>query len=858
MHLRRAVLPLVLAAAGAGAAPAPAAAPGSSARLRVTAVVVPATAAGAGTVLHARGALANTGGRAARATLVFTLRSEGRPHTMVALGRRTTGPVASKGRRAFSAALTVRAAALPARVTSRYRLVVCVGQSATRCRAARTTLRLRPRPAGTLPGAAGTPATGAATTPATPATPTTGTGTPGPATRPDGTAPTTTDDVPAVYRNTPVRVTLTAADEAGGSGVDRTFYEVGSDPAVPTAASAVYDPTAKPTLTGGQVIRYRSVDRAGNLEAPRRSAPALVDTTAPTTVDDVTTARSSARVTVSLTASDTGGAGVERTYYTVGASPPAPTTGSSVYDPSAKPTLGDGERIRYFSVDFAGNAEASHLSAVATVDPTVYTPGARSAGDSLFPDIGAGGYDALHYALDLDYDIASKALRGTTTVTLKATQNLSRLTLDLAPWLRVSAVTVDGAPATFRQGAAAPANGTGYDYDLDITPAAPGLKVGSTHEVAITYGGITKPVKDPDGADDGWIPDATYGAIAVSEPIGAMGWFPCNNVPHDKATYTIKMAVPEVSPPWVVVGTGVLTGTTVAGGRRTYTWDDTVPTASYLASVSIAKFDFATGTSTVPAPPTNPLTVPFYTAVDRSFDAGAKTAQLADLNRTPAILDYYADYYGVPYAFNAMGGINPRQSVGYSLETQGKPTYAVDDSASSTGAGITTVAHENAHMYFGDDVTLTEWKDIWLNEGMTEFSAWLWSANKNGGTPLPLQFARVYSSTASADNPPGLFWAVAPANPKADEIFDYSAMYERGAATIEAIREILGDATFRTVMHDWLTGAGHPYGNATTEQFVALVKSKDPVRAARWDQFFQEWLYTSYTTGRPTITPTTF
>ncbi|WP_354700251.1 M1 family metallopeptidase [Paraconexibacter sp. AEG42_29] len=677
------------ALAGTAAATAHAAAPSGPGRPLASALSTTAKTVKAGTRVRVAGTVRNAGGRTSKVSLEFKLRSRGRPHVMIPLGRRITPDVRAGGSRRFSFLLTARGSTFPARVTSAYEVVVCVrrapGDAVARCRKAPTGVTVVP-----------------------------------PAVKP-----------------------------------------------APVPAPAPAPPPALP--------------------APATPSPA----TPPTTP----------------------------------ATPTTPTTP----DPAAK-----------------------------------YTPGARSLGDTLFPDIGGGGYDVQHYGLDLAYDIASKVLGGTATITLKATQDLSRLTLDFAPWLRVSAVTVDGVAAQFRQAddtppASPPSPGLPAlpgaaadtaDYNLDITPPAPGLDRDKVVAVAITYSGVTRPVIDPDGAPDGWIPDTTYGAIAVSEPIGAMGWFPGNNVPFDKATFTTRISVPEVSPPWVAVGTGVLDGPpVVAGGRRTYTWNDPDPTAPYLASVAIAKFDLATDTS---------RSVPFYTAVDRSFDAAAKAKQLADLNRTPAILDYYAAYFGVPYPFNAMGGINPRQSVGYSLETQGKPTYAVSSAADSAGAGIDTVAHENGHMYFGDHVTLTQWKDIWLNEGMTEFAAWLWSVNQNGGPTLKARFDEVYGALEPN------FWSIPPADPPtAGDIFDDNAMYQRGAATMTAIHEILGDARFRTLMRDWLTAPGHPGGNATTEQFIALVKAHDPARAARWDAFFREWLYTSYqgvgpATGRPAITPATF
>jgi hypothetical protein len=499
-------------------------------------------------------------------------------------------------------------------------------------------------------------------------------------------------------------------------------------------------------------------------------------------------------------------------------------------------------------------------------DPTVFTPGARSAGDSLFPTIGNGGYDATHYDLDLRYTISSKLLRGTTTVTAQATQNLSEYSFDLTAWNGVTGVTVDGRPAKYA-----------VDYDsqkLVVTPPA-GIKAGTTFETAVTYGGIQQAYIDPDGSSEGFVPSTTYGAIVVSEPVGAMGFFPNNNVPFDKATFTTRMTVPYG---WNVVASGVLkdktdTGT-AASDLSTYVWDDTDPTSTYLYQLAIGKYDLSSPDPAAPtktAPTSGPLSpsilnpsVPYYTAIDSTFTN--KTSILGRLNGTAAgtafgqngtvgALDYFADYYGVRYPFSAMGGIVPRQSVGYSLETQGKPTYATSTSATNAGPSVSTVAHENGHMYFGDGVTLTQWKDIWLNEGMTEFSTWLYSANVTvPPVTLDSRYAQYYTANTSAS-----FWTVPPANPPtAADIFDTNAMYNRGATTMLQVRAVLGEPTFRAMMKTWLTD--HLYGNVTTEQFIALVKATDPARADRWTEFFRQWLYTSYTGAgnKPTMNKDNF
>ncbi|MDO8184111.1 M1 family metallopeptidase [Conexibacter sp. JD483] len=481
-------------------------------------------------------------------------------------------------------------------------------------------------------------------------------------------------------------------------------------------------------------------------------------------------------------------------------------------------------------------------------DPTVYTAGARTLNDSLFPTIGNGGYDATHYDLDLAYtNILTRVLRATAAITATATQNLSEFSFDFQG-LVVTGVTVNGAPATFA-----------YDFDnakLVVTPAS-GIRSGAAFTTRVSYSGPPGPVIDPDGSSEGWLSNIDYGAVSLGEPLGSQGWFPVNNVPTDKATYDIAVTTAS---DFQAVSNGVLAGSVVNGnGTTTYRWHGGEPMAPYLASVSIGRFDTSGSDFSNPDRP-------LYIYVDDSFVRN-RAAIVADQQRVPAILDWYAGYYGVPYPFRAAGGVVPRvsASLGYVLETQTKPTYP-DDNPNSPGVGIDTIAHENAHQWFGNLVTLAQWKDIWLNEGITEFSSWLWSAEDDGGDDMPTRFAAAYDDY---DDQIPDYWKTPPAAPPtAADIFDTAAMYLRGAATMTAIREIfiatpsLGEPAFRAMMRSWLVD--HANGNVTTEQFTALVKSSDPSRAARWEEFFREWLYTSYSGdpnqpgNKPSITPANF
>ncbi len=440
--------------------------------------------------------------------------------------------------------------------------------------------------------------------------------------------------------------------------------------------------------------------------------------------------------------------------------------------------------------------------------------GPRSAGDELFPTLGNGGYDAKRYALDLAYTPILHQLAGTTVMTARATEPLREFSMDFQGF-DISALTVDGVPAPF----------TREDTKLIITPVR-ALPTDALFTVAVTYSGTPPTITDPDGSDEGFL-QTNDGAFVVCEPMGAQGWFPNNNHPSDKAQFELTMSVPVGM---TVMGNGVLVSNTTNGPTTTWHWRENEPMATYLSTASLGFFDLTRSTG--------PNDVPIDVAVDPAYTAVNTALMDTTLSRIPEILTFFNGLFG-RYPLNSAGAIvDVAPTVGYALESQTKPNFPLPP-------GSVVLAHETAHQWWGDSVTLGQWRDIWLHEGFATWSEWVFDERRNGGATTAQHFDDVYATPATNS-----FWKIPPANPGSGaNIFD-GAVYERGGATLEALRQIVGEPTFLRILRDW--GAQHRRANATTAQFIALAETDSGLDL---DEFFRQWLYEP---AKPTITPANF
>jgi Peptidase family M1 domain/Peptidase M1 N-terminal domain/Immune inhibitor A peptidase M6 len=215
------------------------------------------------------------------------------------------------------------------------------------------------------------------------------------------------------------------------------------------------------------------------------------------------------------------------------------------------------------------------LGGVTAAAPPEYSPGAPGVGDPYFPLAGNGGYDVDHYRLDIAYDPDTDVLSGVATIRARATQDLSSFNLDL-DGLEVRSVTVNGRTATWSRDGG----------ELTIMPVR-GIREGSRFITVVEYDGVPETIEDPALGPSGFI-HTDDGALVVGEPEVAATWFPVNDHPSDKASYTFRITVPDGLE---AVANGVLRNQRTRGDSTTWTWMAREPMASYLATSTIGEFD---------------------------------------------------------------------------------------------------------------------------------------------------------------------------------------------------------------------------------------------------------------------------
>jgi aminopeptidase N len=438
------------------------------------------------------------------------------------------------------------------------------------------------------------------------------------------------------------------------------------------------------------------------------------------------------------------------------------------------------------------------MAAMAFAAGLVTSPAA--AIDPFFPTFGNNGIDVRHYHLELLVRPGPGELDALAFIQIRALKNLSQFSLDLAG-LDVESVWAEGRPAGFTQ----------TNDKLTITPRR-ALETGDEFSVAIVYGGTPQPIEDPTapgaGLFLGWFKHRNA-AYVVSEPVGASTFYPANDEPTDKATFSFGVTVPAA---YTGVANGMLTSTHRIGMYKRFQWEMREPMTTWLATVHVNKFDL----NLTHAPDGTPIRV--YTT------AATPPADVARYARAGRMMQYFRQFIG-RYPFSSYGSVVVDDPIlYYALETQAMSTFPVG----AADDGI--VAHELAHSWFGNSVSVRQWKDLWLAEGPATYFEVLW-VNRNDPAAFQAAMEAIYDYIVAQD--------VGPAVVDDPENLFSDAVYYRGAATLYALQLKVGDEKFFRILRRYL--ADFENRNASSEDFIDVAVKVSGDGSVR--PFLRAWLY---------------
>jgi cytosol alanyl aminopeptidase len=412
------------------------------------------------------------------------------------------------------------------------------------------------------------------------------------------------------------------------------------------------------------------------------------------------------------------------------------------------------------------------------------------------------------YAVRLDLDPARDGFDGAIQISGTVSEP-SRVI-----WLNARKLTVRGAVAR-RPGkpdVALTATARGGDF-LELRAAQP-LDAGAW-TLALDYTGELD-VLNTSGAFKQKVGDAAY-IYTQFEAVYARRAFPCFDEPDSKVPWKLTLDVPRALV--AVANTAQTAETMLDGGKKRVEFATTRPLPSYLVAFGVGPFELVDAGKTTRGTPVRIVTLA-HRAADAAY--AAKTSA--------RLVDYLEDYFGTPYPYDKLDMLSIPITVGFgAMENAGLITYTeslilMDAKASRERElrWISVAAHELAHQWFGNLVTMAYWDDIWLNEG---FATWMGQKIVTRFEPSwRAEQGELNTRNTALDND-SLATARQIRQPivTQDDIFTAfdRITYDKGAAILAMFESYLGAETFQRGVRDHI--AARAWGNATSSEFVAAI-----------------------------------
>ena len=407
-----------------------------------------------------------------------------------------------------------------------------------------------------------------------------------------------------------------------------------------------------------------------------------------------------------------------------------------------------------------------------------------------------------HYDLAFVVDISGQRFEGTETIRIRIDEPTDRIVLNAAE-IDVREVAIGA--GTVRQRASVSLDRTAETATLTVAnrlPAGPA-------EIHIQYSGVLN-----DKLRGFYITRGEKRNYAVTqfEATDARRAFPSFDEPAYKATFAVTLTIDRGD---VAISNGrVISDTPGPGpGQHTVKFATSPKMSSYLVAMAVGDFECLEGAADL-------------TPIRVCTQPGKKELGRIAFDSAQQILTFYNAYFAITYPFGKLDMLAVPDFAAGAMENTAaifyRETALLADSATASIAThkriAATMAHEMAHQWFGDLVTMRWWDDLWLNEG---FATWMETrpmASLHPEWNLAVDEARVNHRAIDLDSQRSARAIRTPVGTPAeiDALFD-NTTYQKGAAVVRMIEHYVGAGPFRDGVNAYLQA--HAYGTATSEDF---------------------------------------
>lgn len=414
-------------------------------------------------------------------------------------------------------------------------------------------------------------------------------------------------------------------------------------------------------------------------------------------------------------------------------------------------------------------------------------------------------YDVKHLKFELFIDPAGDTISGSVTTLFEVRQPLTSLEMELSTVYTIDSVLYQQTQISFT-----------HEIPFFLTIQFPGeLATGTLTSIEIYYKGV--PPTDQGLGSVGRLDHQGVPSLwTLSEPYGSRDWWPGKNDLTDKVdSVDLIIHTPDL---YRVASNGVLIKDSIYGSTRLNHWKHNYPIVPYLIAVAVTNYVVYTDTVYVESVPIPIVNYVYPEDLEEIQAYTEVTIPLMELYSNKfTTYPFIEEKYG--HAQFGRGGGMEHQTMSF----MGRYDFEI-------------IAHELAHQWFGNMVTLNSWHDIWLNEGFATYltglayEAWFYD--------LYWMPWKQWNIEVITSRPDGSVYV--PDTNNISRIFDSRLSYSKGALVLHMMRWVIGDEAFFAACRNYLTDANLQYGFASTEQ---LKSHMEATSGKDLTGFFDDWYY---------------